>query len=301
MFFKKKLLLNKKQRGDLFEDLSNEPTSPSLNTIFCTGMGRSGTHLIAELFSLSLDVEAFHLDRIGRSEADSFFQFSKWHKLNVDITPFIDARCYLSYFASKNGRRFLESNPYLSLHVKELLDSFDCKILIVYRNPAKVVESHYNKGWYQDNTFDFDSSVSNIPGYNYRLDKANHFFGRFFPSDRDEYQKWKKLTRVGKISWMWNTVYSSIVRDISSNANVLFLKIEELDYETYLALCRFLDVRNISIKSFQKILIKRPGRGNYKSYPKWDEKEKIEFDEQTSEILELIDNHPQNVRFLKRR
>lgn len=275
----------------LFHDINSDKYIGDKPLLFCTGMGRSGTHFMATLMSLSNDVAAYHLDEMGNAAADSFYQFSKWFGVRVDTEALFTPRFYLANKALNEGKFFFEANPYLNLFVPDLLNSVNCKVVVIYRDPQKVVESHYNKGWYKNYTPQFDPQRAAIPGYQYVFEKPHHFFGRFFPQDEASFAEWKNYTTVGKIAWMWATVYHSILNSITASDNFIILRTERLDYFQYIGLTKFLGVSSVEEKLFNKVVQRKPGKGNYHTRPLWNEKEKNEFHALTDSVLEQLEKH----------
>lgn len=289
----KKILGNKgKSREYLFAGLSKEAEQKG-PMIFCTGMGRSGTHFLARLIGLSPNVQAYHLDQIGNPTADSYYQFCKWNNINIDMNPFFKSRIFLANETYNNNKIYFESNPYLNLSVKDLAENFNCKILIIYRDPIKVVESHYNKGWYEK----YNPSLSKgcHPGYHYEIEKPHHFFGRFFPKTHNELEKWNQLTQIGKISWMWKQVYSSILKVVNEKNNIKLIRTESINYLNYRKLCDLLNTNSVNEKDFLNLLETKPGKSIYKKKPEWNDFEIEEFNNHTSYILQKLEENKHNL------
>ncbi len=288
----KKILGHKLKKADyLFSGLDKaEVTSGPM--IFCTGMGRSGTHFLASLLNLDKNIDSYHLDEIGNPVADSFYQYSKWFGLEVDPSPLFASRAFLASKAAAAGKVYFESNPYLNLHVSDLAKQFSCKILIIYRQPKKVVESHYNKGWYENFTPKFSPAEYQAPGYGYGVERAHHFFGRFFPRQKEEFEKWQQYSQVGKISWMWQVVYKNILADISTLDNVMIVRTEQINFEIYSQICDFLEIDKSDSQKFQQVLDSKPGKATYHNRPKWNTQETSEFELLTNEVFNSLENHP---------
>lgn len=254
--------------------------------VFCTGMGRSGTHFMASLFNLHAAVDAYHLDVVGNANADSFYQYAKWYGLPVDIRPLIESRQYLASKSFSADRTYFESNPYLNLHLEELNEHFDPVLIVLYRNPKKVVESHFNKGWY-DNFSPLNPPVGQVPGFDYVYEQANHFFGRFYPLG-DQFEYWNQLTTVGKISWMWSTVYETILELVDNLKEVYLINIDNFDYTKYEKLSGVLNLKTVELDQFDDLVKNKPGKASYKKYPEWSDLETLEFKSQSNLIYEKL-------------
>ncbi|HNP17778.1 MAG TPA: sulfotransferase domain-containing protein [Fulvivirga sp.] len=276
-------LFKPKPRKYLFNEMDTDAIS--LNSyIFCVGMGRSGTHFMAELLGFSNDVASYHLDEIGNPVGDSYYQYAKWYGINVDPTPMFTPRIHLGNQAMVQKKVYCEANPYLSLHVPELLNKFKSQVIVLFRDPKKVVESHYNKGWYHHYNPQFDSSKYEVPGFEYSLEKAHYFFGRFFPKDPQGFEVWSKYTTVGKIAWMWSTIYTELLKVLKNNDNCKLVEIQKFNYTSYSQLTSYLAVDKISEKGFLKILNNKPGKGTYTKRPEWNKKEQEEFNILTNQV-----------------
>ena len=267
----------------LFSDLDSVESAKDSEPVFITGVGRSGTHFLAELFNQSSSINAYHLDDVGNAVGDSFLMYAKWNGLPMDLQPFYSSRDYLIHLADKENVRFIESNPYLPFSVKDLADYYPrSKFCIVIRDPRKVVLSHYNKGWYENfnpNRVD----MSRFPFYDYRLEKANHFFGRIFPHEQSAFEEWKALTRVGKISWMWQTINNNIKTSLEgvSSRRFIIVNIDSFDYDKYIELSKFLSLSNtVSKKDFENLRNIKPGKTSVRKFEGWGEKEEDEFNSQ---------------------
>ncbi|MCF6297596.1 MAG: hypothetical protein L3J08_06385, partial [Flavobacteriaceae bacterium] len=90
----KRFFSNNSKRVNIFDGIGNDINNNRV--FFCTGMGRSGTHFLAELLGKSKSVNAFHLDEIGDPVGDSFYQYAKWHNLKIDVQPLFNSRHFLS-------------------------------------------------------------------------------------------------------------------------------------------------------------------------------------------------------------
>lgn len=262
--------------GDLIENEFDN------SQIFITGVGRSGTHFLAKLFGLHSDINAFHLDEVGNSVADSFLMYCKWYGLQVDNKGFLSSRNYLIKKSEKVKRHYLESNPYLALSIDDLSHYYEkSKIIISIRDPRKVVLSHYNKGWYKEYYPNFDTKFK-APGYQYNIKQSNHFFGRIMPNEKHELEKWLKLTQVGKITWMWVSINNHIYNSLKSidESKYMVIDINEFDYVKYQKLADFIGLKDIiNDSTFNELRNSKVGKTKKKKYLGWDEKEEEEFND----------------------
>lgn len=269
-------------------------TDPARAPWMATGMGRSGTHFLATVMAQHTGVQSFHLDEVGNPVADSFQQYAKWYGLPVDQQPLIDARAYLIDAAHRAGNRYFESNPYLTLHLSDLHAALGMRCIVLFRDPLKVVESHFNKGWYSHVPPDTLSSGL-VPGYDYALQNPNHFFGRFCPLDDEAREEWMQLTRVGKLAWMWHTVYTAILRqarELPDDA-VVFARTESLDFSKFAQLAEIMGVAPIGEEAFETLREARPGRSTIRLKPEWNEQERAELEHYTAPLLAQLTERAQ--------
>jgi hypothetical protein len=192
--------------------------------------------------------------------------------------------------AIQDSLHYLESNPYLALHTVELYEYYEqARIIIVNRDPRKVVLSNLNKGWYSNYHPNF-SSWGSAPGYQYDIKQPNHFFGRIFPNSKTEFEYWTSLTRVGKVSWMYKTIQNTIRNSLSETSaqRVHFLNIDNFSYTDFTALCNWLSIsQNISKNDFNELVDKKPGQTKQKKITSWGAQEEKEFRHQIEQIIEL--------------
>jgi len=293
-FFKLKPL-----EKSLFETYKpNIDLSDQSKSLFISGVGRSGTHFLSKIFENNEAVASYHLDNLKTATEDSFMMYCKWYKLSVDFAPFVDSRKFLIQNAFEDHKYYVESNPYLALIIEELANEFKSKILIVFRDPEKVVQSHLNKGWYSSINPIFDTNFMG-PGFHYCHRNANHFFGRILPNNHIELERWTKLSQVGKVSWMWKVINENLLNASKNinNQNIMIVNIEKFEYEDYLKLCKFIDVNSdLDHFEFDTIKIQKPGKTQKKTFrDKWTDKEFDEFHNLTDSVYSQLKTLPNQI------
>jgi hypothetical protein len=256
---------------------------------FAVGCGRSGTHFLTRIFKEDPAIASHHLDTIGESTGDSFLEYCEWNRLPVDHEGFFLNRKELIDRSAAAGRLYFEANPYLSLSIVHLRERFNAQIIALVRNPHDVVNSHYVKGWYEYNFV--RGSSEKAPGYQYQAKRANHFFGRIVPNG-NEFDRWLRLSRIGKIAWMWNAVNKKIIGQLSAvpEEHRRLIKVEHIDFDMYLQLHSFIGGKAAMTKSeFSKIKNNRPGKGPEKRHMSdWSSREKREFIKETEEMCSIL-------------
>jgi hypothetical protein len=255
---------------------------------FFIGTGRSGTHFFADLFSEHKDIDSFHTDKHNKHDLDSFSRFAKWFELPISIQNVIDYRGFFISKANKKNKMYLEANAYLSFIIKEFYEKFNAKFVLTVRNPAKVVNSLENKGWYRN-----IGNYNSIPPYpDYNFFKMNHSFGRISPKNMDELIIWKNYSVVGKNSWFWKSYHEFVFELLNHlpESHKKIIKVEDFNYDEYKIMCKFIDTPiQINKKKFNKIVNNRPEKSKKtRSDKEWIELEKKEFNSLTASIREKL-------------
>jgi len=256
----------------MLSNIFSRPKS-DLRPVFIVGTGRCGTHLMYELFNMLNISKANHILDL---DGDSFYRYFKWNNIHVDLAGFFSVR--EKYIKDDEQKVYVESNPYLSFHIPELVQQYNARFIFLVRNAEDVVRSHISKGWYEN---DYVIEKPSLPlGYQYGM-KTNHFFGRVVPRG-DEFEKWQSLTRVGKISWMWERVNMWIQEDFEKlqDDDKYFLKVEDMDFQHFKNLLKHFNIKtSISQEQFLEIITKRPGKSPEikKMQIDWSTLEKEEF------------------------
>ena len=271
-----------------FECVSQDEVA-NASPIFITGVGRSGTHFLAKLFEQENQINAYHLDEVGNAVADSFLMYAKWHNLHIDYEGFFRSRNFLIHSAQRRGKVYLESNPYLVLFAKELLEYYPkARIIHVVRNARDVVLSHLNKGWYE-NYSPAIGGDGKAPFYQYQIKQANHFFGRIFPVKSEEFELWSKMTQVGKISWMWATLNNYLADSLKVDQRRINLFIDQFDHNAYLSLGSSLGLKiDLTAEGFTEIKADKPGKTQFKKVAGWDIREEQGFLKEVEKFSLLI-------------
>jgi hypothetical protein len=116
------------------------------------------------------------------------------------------------------------------------------------------------------------------------IGRIEHFFGRIVPNHA-EYERWVRLTRIGKLAWFWSTLHTRVLAQFAQLPNGVstVLRLEDLDYERYVALAVFAGVNPmLSRDRFAKVVGGRPGSlWRRRSIGDWS---RLELEEFTAEI-----------------
>ncbi len=254
--------------------------------VFAIGTGRSGTHFLQEIMGHDPAIASYHLPD---PDNDSFVEYCAWNNLPVDIGGFLQTRRDWIAGAAEQSRIYFESNPYMSFSVEPLFHQLNAKFFHMVRNPAAVVNSHFVKGWYEK-PLAYDNpqlALGAQPGTAF-----NHFLGRLTPRG-EEFERWQRLTRIGKIAWMWNAVQMRVLSETRQlpPEHVFSCKLEDVEYRKYVEMHKFVGGQSpLDEPAFLKITQSRPGKAaNHRNAASWSEKEREEFLEETKDAVRALE------------
>jgi hypothetical protein len=254
-------------------------------SVFAVGTGRCGTHLLAELFGSEPAVSASHE---SNPFSESFQRYCQWYGLPVDDSGFLAIKRREMESAWLAGKSFFEASAYLSLSVEKIFCAFGSRFILITRNPVDTVNSLWVKGWYQTDYQKQDGASA--LGY-HAIGQPHHFFSRLTPRG-DEFQRWQSLSRIGKLGWFWSALHRSILDQMERlpETNRTLVKVEELNYESYLQLAQFAGVEScLSRQLFGEVAGAKPG-----SLParhelgEWSRQELQEFTPEVTEVAALL-------------
>ncbi|NQV82627.1 MAG: hypothetical protein HQ494_02295 [Rhodospirillales bacterium] len=271
--------------GDL--EIKTPPPSPPA---FMIGPGRSGSHFLQAVMAGSDNLLALHFDQIYPF-ADSFTHYSKFHSLPLDIGGFVWSRRCLVERAALKGKSYFEASPLSSLMIEDLDRSFDKAVFIfLVRDPVNTVASMVARHNYR-RRFAVDNPDL-ISGYQYNTPRPATYFGSQGPRGKEEFERWVRLTEIGKTSWYWRTVCEKALEqfDRIADGRKRIIRIEDFDYEQYLRLTELFAFKPIPKPDFDGLRVDPPGKtGNTRplvDYEDWSIDARREFQEETSELAE---------------
>ena len=245
--------------------------------VFSIGTGRCGTKFVHEVFRNEPRVASVH-ERNRDNEA--FHKYCKWYNLPVDHSGFLRAKeIEIDDDLRKKDVSF-EASAHMSLSVLELYNHFSAKFILLVREPHKVINSYIQKGWYSVPVIYENKQFA--PGYQYGAKQIHRSMGRIMPMGK-EFDEWRKLSRVGKLSWFWKVINNRILEQFAEipKKNSMVVKLEDLDYNNYLKICDFVSIRSkIKERKFIRIVKKKPNRAANKipELASWSKIEQKEFE-----------------------
>jgi hypothetical protein len=260
------------------------------NVAFAVGTGRCGTHFLAEVLKSEPEVSSWHeRDPL----MDTFHRYCRWYSLPVDPAGYLSCKRRGVETDLKTTRVSFEASAYLSFAVQDLIGEFDARVILLVRHPRSVVRSYLTKGvsssqlvWYAE---PFVQADVNLALGVQRNTAFHHFLGRIAPMG-DEFARWNRLSRIGKLAWYWRAVNEHVVREFSSaqSENVMVCRLEDLDYSCYERLASFVGIKpTVNSRSFSRIAGKRPGNDPLvQPGSQWDTREEQEFEAELGDLPE---------------
>lgn len=267
---------------------STTMTTTTTNSVaFCVGTGRCGTTFITQLLSLEPAVAASH-ERLRL--AACYHMFTKWHGIPSDAEGFLADRDAVVAEDLAAKQVSFEASALLSHSVAELHERFDARFLLLVRRPDEVVSSFAVRGWFLDPIAWRDrSKPPTIP------DGANprHFFGRNLPRSDAEFQRWSKLTQLGKLGWFWAARNRAILEQFAALPAHRrgWLRLEDFDHARYLALGELLGFTpTVGAAQFAQLAQSKPNTGPNipLTLEAWTEQGRHEFEAEVAPIAEAF-------------
>ena len=257
--------------------------------------GRCGQNWFAKIFNS-------HNNWVGScerfSDYEAFYRYITYYNLPVNKDGFYQ----LIEFAAKRDmalyQNSLIASPYTSFGVKELTEKLlPNYIFFNIRNPIDSIESFYKKGWYlySDHNKNLQSPLIDI------TNNQTRSFSRIVPTGAD-FEKWKELTRIGKITFFWATINKAIYDDFKKINNIekYYIKLEDINqnYTLYENLVKKFNFKEkLNKNKFLNIINKAPNKGsdNKYFYKNWTNLEKKEFTKTIDEIFPYYDSIETNI------
>lgn len=253
---------------------------------FAVGTGRCGTKFLAEVMARDPEVASHH-ERHPFS--DTFYRYCKWYGIEVDPAGFLAAKRHDIECDLQAARYSFEASGFLSLALKELHERLGARIVVMIRRPNRVVASYFRKGWYANEPVIGDPS---LPPTMQHVAMPHHFLGRTLPRGA-EFERWRRLTRVGQLGWYWSRLNRELVEQTEKlpQGVACFQKLSALDHGAYRELCDFLGApANVTAAQFDTIERKRPNASRVgRRVIDWSATERKEFETEVREMAEFFD------------
>ncbi|MEQ1507251.1 MAG: hypothetical protein ABMB14_33790, partial [Myxococcota bacterium] len=251
--------------------------APDAVVSLAVGTGRCGTTLLAALAGREPDVAASH-ERLRL--AATFQLYCAWYGLPVDPEGFLVDREAAVRVDLASRRVSFEASALLS-HAVELLHArLGARVLLVVRRPDHTVGSFAVRGWFAAPPVRRDPDRP--PSYR-EGEEPRHFFGRILPIGADAVARFAASTPIGRIAWFWQARNRAILDQLGRlpASAVALVRLEDLDFDRYLALAPFLGWRpTVTRAAFDALAASRPNAGpNLPRLPdRWTDRERAEFE-----------------------
>lgn len=254
------------------------------------GSGRCGQNWFSKIFNS-------HKNWVGSIERfadyEAFYRYITYYNLPISRENFLRLLdLSLKRDLALNENSYIAS-PYWSFAMKEIVQNLRPDYIFYnIRTPIKCVESFYAKGWYEnlETNKNFKSPSIDITDSQYRS------FSRIIPKNEVYLDEWRRLSRVGKITWFWCEINNHIYSDLNKINDVekYIIKLEDFDqnYNAYMRLCEKFNFYPILNKyNFLNIINKAPNKGYNKKYlfKEWSKNEKNEFDKIINKFFPYYD------------
>jgi hypothetical protein len=255
------------------------------NVGFAVGTGRCGTRFLSEILKCDPAIASHH-ERHAFS--DSFHRYCRWYGLDVDETGFIETKRAAIEADLRERAYSFEASAFLSLSLETIHRALGAHIVLMVRRPERVVASYLRKGWYAAEPMLDDPSK---PPTMQDVAMPHHFLGRTMPKGA-EFERWRALTRVGKIAWFWNRLNRELLEQASRlpAAATRLQKLEDLDYATFRDVVAFLGApTNVTELEFATVRGRRPNASfGQRTVHVWSAQERAEFESEVREGAELF-------------
>ena len=252
-----------------------------------TLVARSGTRWVCDIFSA-------HPNATGVTERyalpESFYRYITYHQLPIDTSGIISLLKKGIVEDWQKADISLVFSPYFSHGIEELVNQLRPEeVIIGLAEPRFTVQSIYNKGVFEEELFYTNTEKvigyqPNVPG------QWSHFLGRIIPSG-SEYEVWKDLTRIGKITWWGNRIMSDIhkqlVRVPREKIYIFNLPDADQKYAYYLTMAKHFNLFPLLTEKAFLSLKEKTVRSSDNVSHEWSEQEVSEFDVHSKEWLEI--------------
>jgi hypothetical protein len=253
---------------------------------FCVGTGRCGTTFLAAVAGREPEVASSHERlRLGAT----FHMFCKWHGIPVDSEGFLLDREEAVRRDLAERRFSFECSALLSHSLEELFEGFRARFLLLVRSPAETVASFAVRGWFVKPPARKDSRLP--PSYR-EGEEPRHFLGRNIPHGA-EFERWTRLTQIGRLSWFWQARNRAILEQFSRlpGSDCRVERLEDLDFERYQEVARFLGWRSqVDAGTFAELARARLNAGPNppRRWTDWNPAEVAEFEAEVGPVAEAL-------------
>lgn len=253
---------------------------------FCVGTGRCGTTFLSELAGREPEVAASH-ERLRL--AATFHMFCKWHRIGIDSEGFLLDREDAIRGDLAQRRISFECSALVSHSLEELFERFRARFLLLVRAPSEAVASFAVRGWFLKSCA---RRNPNLPPSYREGEEPRHFLGRIVPHGA-EFERWVKLSQIGKLAWFWQARNLAILEQFSRlpAAHCKIVRLEDLDFDHYGEAAEFLGWRTqLDAGTFEKLAHARfnAGPNPPRRHTDWSPVEAAEFEAEVAPVAAAL-------------
>lgn len=230
--------------------------------IFFLSTGRCGTKWFSDLLNIDKSLFVNHAP-VPSLAIQSKLAYTYTNQLtNPDINSllkeiFLTAREQHLRYTYKTGKRYIETNNYITFFAPLLADLFpDAKFVHLVRHPAAFIRSGMRRDYY---TASIQDSKRIVP-------LANSPY----------YDKWRAFSRLEKIAWLWQETNDYIEQFKATCSNHYTFVFDELDTQHVQRLLDFLEIEIPEKKIDGRLSLKknRQSAGVFPKFEKWEQENK---------------------------
>ena len=255
------------------------------NVGFAVGTGRCGTRFLSEVLACDPAIASHH-ERHAFS--DTFHRYCRWYGIDADEAGFVATKRAAIEQDLRERAYSFEASAFLALSLETLYRELGARVVLMVRRPERVVSSYLRKGWFESTPLLDDPGK---PPTMQDVAMPHHFLGRTMPRGA-EFERWRGLTRVGKIAWFWNRLNRELLEQaqrLPAGATRL-QKLETLDYAAFRDLTDFLGApASVTEKTFAGVRGRKPNASfGQRTVHVWSERERAEFENEVREVADLL-------------
>jgi hypothetical protein len=255
------------------------------NVGFAVGTGRCGTRFLSEILACDPAIASHH-ERHAFS--DTFHRYCRWYGIEADEAGFVATkRAGIDRDLREHAYSF-EASAFLALSLETLHRALGARIVLMVRRPERVVSSYLRKGWFETEPLLDDPAK---PPTMQDVAMPHHFLGRTMPKGA-EFERWRGLTRVGKIAWFWNRLNRELLEQAQRlpAGTTRLQKLEALDYAAFCGVLDFLGAPcNVTETMFASVRGRRPNASfGQRTVHVWSEQERAEFEKEVRETADVL-------------
>ncbi|MFH1998877.1 MAG: hypothetical protein ABIK28_04305 [Planctomycetota bacterium] len=252
---------------------------------FVVGTGRCGTRFINRVVGIEPLVASSHERNVLN---ESFHRYCRWYGLPVDDEGFLHVKESEIHGDLENHAFSFEASAQLSSSIEALYRRFNARFVLLVRRPHQVVNSFIRKGHY---TEPFVRANENL-ALGYQASRSfHHFLGRIAPSG-DKFLQWNRMSRVGKLAWLWSAVNATVLKQFKRipNSHQRIVKLEELTYDQYGELAEFLGFKiTLTREKYEEISQSRPNaQTGVPDIAQWSRLEIAEFEAEVAPVADTL-------------